>query len=306
MALIQIRRPAEKLDEPREAAHKVLGVEQGSGSVAGSTFWKGLRLCPREHGLRHVARVARDGDNEALTQGWTFHLALEVYYAALRDGSDRAHAEGAAWAAIEPMRDASGYEDTYADIERMLASYFDFYRGQDDWRIVAVEETLTWVDPGMRYSARLDLLVEEAGGLWIVEHKTAKTISGDLITGYQLDMQILGQVWLLQQCVDLSTYAPLRGVKVNITSKHKPPRHERVEVMPSSKHLAAFERSMRDWHVIEGAYKKLGYPQALGNCAGAARFWGKCDYYDVCHGHPERSVEDWSSGELPLGYTRRA
>jgi hypothetical protein len=304
MALIQLRRPAEKAEQ-REAPHIVLGVEQGSGSVAGSTYWKGLRMCPREHGLRHVARLGREGDNEALTQGWTFHLVLERYYGALLAGVKPAEAEASAWAAFEPMRDEPGYADTYAEIERMLASYFDHYRGQDDWRIVAVEETLVYQDAGLRYSARLDLLVEEAGGLWIVEHKTAKTIGADLISNYQLDMQILGQVWLLQQCVDLSSYAPLRGVKVNITSKHKPPRHERVEVMPSQKHLDAFERSMRDWHAVEGVYRKLGYPQSLGNCAGAARFWSRCDYYDLCHGWPSKTVDEWGQGETPLGYTRR-
>lgn len=305
MALIQIRTPAPQ--GPRTPAHEVLGVEAGSGSAAGSTYWKGLRLCPREHGLRHEARLSPvKRDSEALTLGWLFHLALETYYGALRDATTRPIAESSAWAKIEPLADHPDYRDTYAEVERMLASYFDAYRETDaSWRVVAVEETLEYVDPGMRYSARLDTVIERDGGLWILEHKTAKTIGADLITGYQLDLQILGQVWLLQKCVDLSTYPPLRGVIVNITSKHKPPRHERVEVMPSSAHLDAFEQSMRDWHALEGVVKKLGYPRALGNCAGAARFWGKCDYYDVCHGWPQHTVEDWCRDEPPHGFERK-
>ena len=202
------------------------------------------------------------GDYEALTQGFTFHLALEMYYKAVRahqrglsitapqDAEFQVppEAERAAWDAIEPLRKAEGYEKTYGEIERMLASYFDLYRAQDRWRVIDVEVTLAHYTEAFEYSARLDLLVEDIdrGGTWIVEHKTARAFTEDLITGYQMDQQILGQAWLLKHCIPTSRLGDFRGVLINLTSKHKSPQHMRIEVMPSDRHLEEFVSSLSE------------------------------------------------------------
>lgn len=311
-------------NESRQNPFELLGIENTGASKAGNTFWKSMRLCPREHALRNLVKLRRKGDAEALTVGITFHLALEVYYLAIQTHQQTvtippsgptpayffgniAEAEKASWASIAPMRGAEGYEETYAELERMLAGYFDNYRRQDRWRIIAVEETLEYDDEGMAYTSRLDLIVEcyNRGGMWVVEHKSARTITDDLIAGYQLDQQILGQVWLLDRCIDLSHYPTLHGVLVNITTKHKGgPRFERVECMPSKYHLRAFEESLRAWHQIAPVFEKLGWPQALGNCAGPARYFSKCDYFDVCYGHPAETVEELQKIDPPFGFTK--
>jgi len=301
---------------------ELLGVANTGASKRGNTFWKTIRTCPREHALRNVVGWRRRGDAEALTVGVTFHHALEVYYRAIqahqrpltiRPGRPTEHyfwgnlaeAEQAAWASIEPLRGAAGYEETYAELERMLGGYFDAYRRKDHWRIIAVEETLEYEDDGLAYSARLDLVVEDydRGGMWVVEHKSARTITEELVAGYQLDQQILGQVWLLRACVDAGSYPTLRGVLVNIATKHKRgPRLERVECMPSRQHLVGFEGSLRAWHAVAPLLERLGWPQALGNCAGPARYWSKCDYYDICYGQPDVPVEALRQEPPPMGF----
>lgn len=290
----------------RRSATEVLGVEDAGSSVAGSTFWKTMRRCPREHALRNLARWRKvGGASEALTVGWTFHHALEHYYRARHAGA--VEPERAAWDAIRALSGEPGYEETYAEVERLLAHYLETYRHADaGWRVVAVEETLEHLGADFRYSARLDLVVHDTATdrLWIVEHKTARAITADLLSGYQQDMQILGQVWLFHRLVDTGSYPMLGGVIVNITTKAKQPRCERVTVYPSREHLAAFEESMQAAVALEGVYRALGWPKALGNCTGPMRYFSTCDYFDVCHARPLASVAELSREEPPFGFER--
>ena len=314
-----------RYNEDRVNPFELLQIPNVGASKRGNTFWKSVRTCPREHAIRNIVQLRRKGDAEALTVGIAFHHALETYYLAIRQHQKTctmapggptsgyffgniADAEKAAWASIEGLRGVEGYEETYAELERMLAGYFDTYRRQDRWRVVAVEESLEYEDDGMEYSARLDLIVEDydRGGMWVIEHKSARSITDELIAGYQLDQQILGQVWLLQKCVDLDHYPPLKGVVVNITTKHKSgARTERVECMPSRYHLAAFETSLRAWSTVSSVFEQLGWPQALGNCAGPARYFSKCDFYDVCYGQPHLTVTQLTTQDPPPGFERR-
>lgn len=310
-----------RFNEDRQDPFELLQVENTGASKRGNTYWKTIRTCPREHALRNLVQLRRKGDAEALTVGIAFHLALEMYYRAIQawqsatepyngdeyffGGAQKAEKE--AWACIEPLRTAEGYEESYAELERMLSGYFDSYRRKDRWRVIAVEENLEYDDGAMEYSARLDLIVEDydRGGMWVIEHKSARTVTADLLAGYQLDQQILGQVWLLQNCIELAHYPALKGVIVNITTKHKSgARVERVECMPSRYHLTAFETSMRAWCALAPCFEELGWPQALGNCAGPSRYWSKCDFYDVCYGTPHLSVEQLVNAPPPMGFIR--
>jgi hypothetical protein len=293
-------------------------------SRAGSTMWKRARRCPREHAL-YQSGLRRSQAKEALDFGILFHHALEVYYRTIQADQARLdeagapwddayywgaldEAERAVWASLATFQGEPGYEETYERLETTLTHYFLTYRRRDRWRVLAVEETLEYAVDFV-FTARLDLIVEDVDrtGLWIVEHKTTRAITDDLLSSYQLDLQILGQVFLVQQCVDTDALGvPFRGVMVDIATKHKVPRFERVEVCPSRDHLANFAQSMRDWNVLFDVWRDLGWPQALGNCAGATRFFKTCPYYAVCHGRPAVSVDDlmaeYANAGPPVGY----
>src|SRR5574342_998201 len=171
----------------------------------------------------------------------------------------------------------------------MLDAYLERYEGEDKWRILAVEETLVYRGD-IEYSARLDLVVEDLGrgGLFLVEHKSARFLSLELLDNYPLDFQLLGQVWLAEHVLDLSAYPPLRGVIVNIvTTGHVRPKCARTEVYPSQLHLEAFYRAVRDWPYMRQLSARLGYPQALGHCGGYARGYSRWEYFDLCPNRPE-------------------
>lgn len=314
-----------KFAPARRAPGTVLGIADGPSPV-GSTYWKGLFRCPREHALRNLVQLRWTRRREALDVGWLFHAGLETYYSTIlkhQQARDEAgaqqddeyffgalpDAEAAAFTAVlDPLLHEEGYKDTIKTLERTLGGYFDFYRRNDKWRVIAVEETLQVEEEylGFPYSARLDLIVEDGlrGGLWLVEHKTAAWISEEILTGYQLDLQILGQVWLYQQCVNAASYRSFRGVVINITTKHTKPKFERVDVCPSTAHLELFVKTMKRWGQLKDECERLDWPQALGNCAGPTRGYTRCDYFDVCHGSPRDSVEQLLTQDPPFGFFR--
>lgn len=241
-------------------------------------------------------------------------------------------AEQAGMDFIDLYKEEPGYLDTWETCARTMAAWFEHWKRQDRWRILSVEETLIYQLPlegpltfrlanetqlieqaafsEFAYSARLDTVVLDYApsrrGIWVPEFKTTKWISEDLLDGYQLDMQVLGQVWLMRNCVDLEAYnAPFKGAVVDIVSKQANPKCERLDVNPSPYHLAAFEASTKAWAMATSMYEALGYPRALGSCAGALRGYSRCQYYDLCHGRPEMGVHDWAEQEdPPAGFYR--
>lgn len=296
----------------RRPAPEVLGAPNAGPSPRGSTFYARMRSCPREHALYHLARLRQVTDNEALTVGWLFHYGLEAYYrhiwtaqqAGAKPGDQKviADAEKVTFEGLQALADEPGYDDTYPKVESMLGSYCDRYR-RDAWRIVAVEETLEVFDP-ITYSCRLDLVVENSSGLWEVEHKTARYFGASVVEGYQLNWQVVGQVYALRQVIDLEQYPPFKGVLVNLTSKHSPPRHLRLEVTPSQAHLDAFEDMVATWSRMLPIYGEQGWPADWTSCAGARRGYARCQYFDLCYAYPNTTINDWMTEEPPYGFTR--
>lgn len=310
-----VARPVERRRLPL-----ALGIADSGPSPFGSTVAKTLLACPREYGLRYHAGLTPEFVNDALSTGWLWHYCLELYYRAIMAHQRTSNALSntpeywwggskaglaAAYKVLEQLDDEPGYTEVVDDARRALTQYFEVYSDRDKWRVIAVEETIIYQGE-FNFSTRLDLLIEdlERGGLWIVEHKTARYITSELLDNYQLDLQILGQVWLLKNCIDLTRYPHFGGVIVNIVSKHKTPQTVRVDVAPSDYHLQAFVDSQRQWNQLKVVMQKMGWPQSLGHCAGYARGYSRCQFFDLCHGHPQRGVLEWSSGDPPYGFLR--
>lgn len=302
----------------RRSVDTILGG--GGPSERGSSFYKSLMICPREHALSYVHKIKPNVTGDALSSGSIFHKALEVFYTvimvhqraldALNAPQDDHYywgcafeAQEAAWASIATFATEPGYEKIYETVQRILEAYFEKYWGHDKWRVLAVEETLHFKEPGFDYSARIDLIVEWNERTWIVEHKTAKAVSMDTLDHYDMDIQTLGQQWLYENCVDTSQFPPLAGVLVNITTKHKTVQFFRKEVCPSPAHLRMFEEAIGYWIVLRTAARRTNWPRALGHCAGFARGYSKCQFYSVCRNWPGMSAAQLAA-DPPEGFHR--
>lgn len=300
-------RVQQKIEAERRPLREVLGMPESSGSAWGSTFYKAQTTCFRAARLRQLGVRKIGAKTDGLDFGDAFHLVLEAYYRGRQAGLDWRAAVANAWKVLDPIRDEPGYGEIRDALEVSLTSYFEFAM-HDRWSVVAVEEELTYQGLSFDYSARLDLVVidEEDGGMWIVEHKSAKVITADMTQGYLLDLQTLGQIWLLRKCVDLSQYPEFKGVIVNITSKQKTPKHERVRVRATDAHLHELEKSLVARKLLNEYAAELGYPKMLGNCSGAAQYFKSCAYFDICHGRPDfdiAGVDKLLPHDLPYGFT---
>jgi len=313
-------------EAPARTSLEALGLPLAGGSKFGSSKVKTLLSCPREYALQESG-VRSAKPVAAFDVGTLVHLGLETYYRLLMKhqaghsdvGSDDyfwgGHLEFANQAieSLDVVAESEGWDDVYQQVVACLEAYFDAYWRRDRWTIVAVEEGLCWDGEQLseghphhfRYSSRLDLVIKDGDGLWLVEHKTAKTISASLLDHYSMDLQIMGHQWLWEHCVNTAKYGVASGVLVNLITKHKQPRVDRVKVSPSADHLREFEAMMRTIPIRREHYESMGWPKSLSHCAGSARGYGKCSYYTLCHDFPQTPVEAWGSDfELPEGFTK--
>lgn len=314
--------PTAKLPEERTPFEEVLGVE-GGGSPYGSSVMKGLRICPRSYALKHIVGLTpevRYGD-DPIDVGLLFHHALCEYYRVFQRAKVRTthlptkrEAEREAYRSLAPFRTHTDWEEPVAEVEHLLAAYFEGH-AEDDFEVLAAEWTLIArrkrIAPDgtiqrIVYSARLDTVVRchTRGGIWILEHKSMKQASATVLEGYQMDLQIVGQVQLVHwQRPKIARH--LRGVIIDIITRHKTPQLYRVEVCPSPQHRKAFVRSLYDWEETKKLWERLGWPMAFGNCSGGPQYFKKCQFFDVCHGHPLDTVEDFLDKDPPFGWTKR-
>lgn len=285
--------------------HTVLGEDKpSSGSVYGSTRWKRLLACPRAHALYEVLGLRSEKPNEALDTGTIFHKALEVYYSGLKAYKKTKPAEEQMWAALRPFETADGWSKEWNIVERMVTNYLNMYAQRDKFEVLDVEVTLQTSRHGFPYSARLDTIILDkstsSGAVWVLEHKSAGRIDIDTVDGYSLDLQILGQHYLVENCYPLKGLPPFLGVLVNITTKHVSTQFERVRVQPSREMLEHFKRDMKRWEQMRKIAERLDYPRNLQACVGR---YGRCQYFDVCRTYPNATLADLTH-ETPAGFTR--
>lgn len=238
---------------------------------------------------------------------------------------DWAPCEAAAWKLLKCFEDEPGWEEGYKRLETMLSRYFeDNRRSGSRWRIVASEVTLEYIETDeegdtsplgpLRYTSRLDVIVVEftrpqdedgneirtapyTAATWIVEHKTATRIDPILLDNYALDLQVVGQIWLVLHCLDLSALPPFEGTIVDIITK---PRSaggrvtmKRHEVCPSPYHIRSHEEQVRMIHgELLPMHERTGFLPTFGNCAGPAQWFRRCAYYDVCQVHPTKTIDE--------------
>jgi PD-(D/E)XK nuclease superfamily len=300
----------------RRQLNVITGGDARGPTEYGSTYYDTLFACPREFALRYIAGLAPQDPGDALVTGQLFHYVLQKFYETWMDqqtDSDlqRGCRDGmrAAFAVLDMMSDEPGYFEIHDVVHRMISKYFELYsmgETADQWRILGAEEELHFSGSKFRASLRADLIVfdERVRGLLLVEHKSAGTVNANLIDGYQTDLQVLGLLRLFQLCVDVSKYPPLYAAGINIVSKQKTPVVARANVLPSADSLKAYEIAMMAWYAMRSAYAKQGWPQKWGHCAGHARGYGRCQFYELCSSKPLQTVDEWKHAEVPPKYVR--
>lgn len=143
-------------------------------SINTHSMLKTFRRCPKQAEYKYVERLKPKVMGKPLRRGVWFHALLEAYY----KGEDwmAKHDELTAEFAnfFEEEREAMG--DLPNECLNMMRGYLWHYK-HESWIIHEVEFTLETEFPdGSLYRGRVDMLIEDQYGLWIVDHKTHKTL----------------------------------------------------------------------------------------------------------------------------------
>ena len=184
---------------------------------------------PMRQGYRYTPGI------KALDFGIAVHVALEIFYDpdrlhypreqregfALRAFTDSCKNQRARILLVQPDL-AVEIEEDFAERETlgegMLEHYFLWSAEHDNFKPIKSEVEFEVPIPGMNavYQGRIDLIIENEQGVWIVDHKTAAQFTD---TAYMdLDMQVSSYCWAIRKQLGI----PVEGVIINELRKSVP------------------------------------------------------------------------------------
>lgn len=152
-----------------------LGIYIDDGKViTTNSMLKTFRRCPKQTEYKYIRRLKPKVLGRPLRNGTWIHALMETMY----KGGDwkEKHKEltGKFSMLFDEEKDEIG--DLPRDCSRTMRSYLWHY-ALDEWKVHECEFTLEVELPdGSMYRCRLDLLIENQYGLWIVDHKTHKRL----------------------------------------------------------------------------------------------------------------------------------
>jgi hypothetical protein len=142
--------------------------------VTTHSMLKTFRRCPKQAQYKYVERLKPKEVQKYLHRGKWMHKLLELYHL----GEDWM-AEHQRWVhkfnkLFDEEKDRLG--DMPTEVLRMMLSYIWHYK-HDEWEILDIEFMVeTRFPDGTLYRAKIDAMIRNQFGLWLVDHKTHKTL----------------------------------------------------------------------------------------------------------------------------------
>lgn len=159
--------------------------------VSTHSMLKTFRRCPKQAQYKYVDRLKPKEIQQPLHRGKWMHKLLELYHM----GEDW-EAEHERWCyrfskLFDEEKEKLG--DLPRDIMRMMKAYIWHYKA-DEWEVLDVEFVVETKFPdGTVYRAKIDALIRNQFGLWLVDHKTHKSLPD--MTFRLLDAQSALYLW---------------------------------------------------------------------------------------------------------------
>ena len=190
-------------------------VDPATGQgITTHSMMKAMRRCPKQFEYKYIQRLKPKMYGRPLRFGTWMHALMEADY----KGEDVKAIHQKFTMEFSKYFDEEKAElgDLPRDVWRTYLSY-KWHYANDPWIIHEVEFTLEVELPdGNVYRCRLDLLVENQYGLWIVDHKNHKTLPN---LGFRiLDAQSALYIWAA-----LKNKIPVQGHIWNYLISRPPP-----------------------------------------------------------------------------------
>lgn len=256
--------------------------------------------CPREAEYAYIKRRKLNVESPALRFGKHIHTALAHHYT-LR-------AFGSSWTEMihKTLTDAftetpcatEGWRNLGQAVE-VYNAYLREYPGETDFTVAFHNNkplielpfvlhlgtmSIMGTDYNIHYAGRIDLVVEEAEGLFVVDHKTT-SVGGDTFwAAFDLSAPMRGYVYAAQ----LLTGKPIVGYIVNALFSRKPTRTGCPIEFGRTRYFTheppgQIDEWLKNLYDIVGTFVinlERGYfPRHTNNCK---RIYGLCDYHSVC------------------------
>lgn len=153
-----------------------LYVTDDGTQVSTHSMLKTFRRCPKQADYKYVQRLKPRVIGTPLKRGSWLHLLLEEK---MNGGDWRALHRKLCLKFNELLDEEKDYYgDLPNDCYRLMASY-EWHYEQDPWKVIETEYTIETEFPdGTLYRGRVDALIENRLGLWLVDHKSHKTLPG--------------------------------------------------------------------------------------------------------------------------------
>lgn len=174
-------------------------------AIVTHSMLKTFRRCPKQAQYKYAMRLKRKvatARELPLRRGTWVHRLLEVYYKDEDWEAEHQRLSVLFHDLMDVEQDALG--DLPRECNRLMRSYLWHYK-DDPWKVHDAEFVLEVELPdGTLYRAKIDLLVENQYGLWIVDHKTHKSLPN-------LDFRLLDAQSALYIWAALKNKIPVQG-----------------------------------------------------------------------------------------------
>lgn len=182
-------------------------VDHGDGTttrqlqfdVINQSMVKMARLCPNQFRMKYVEGLLPKVDSKPLTRGKWFHALLEARY------------KGENWKKVHKQwclrfsdlfdEEKEKLGDLPREMRDLMLSYIWHYKLEEEdggWEIIEVEYTIEVKLPdGRIFKGRVDMIVRDKYGLWLVDHKTHKVLPS--LLQRQLDLQSPLYIWACRE-----------------------------------------------------------------------------------------------------------
>lgn len=181
------------------------------------------------------------GDRAALSLGSLIHVGLAHYYVRLRclaQGTD----PDAYYRPSEAIHELALRKNATVEIEekakKVVAAYIAHYAAEEGRvKVLHVEEVFEAEFEGNFYTARVDLVLEIGGKVYLVDHKSTQRIESRTSRAYSTSGQLLAYRWLGTAYGDR-----FGGVMLNLIQAGDPIKFERPMLEPAPALIAKFPK----------------------------------------------------------------
>lgn len=175
---------------------------QDGREIFTNSMVKTFRRCPKQAQYKYFERLKPKMEtSKPLKKGTWMHSLLEEYYAG-RSWKDKHRELSLKYADLfDEEKEALG--DLPDECRRLMLSYLWHYGANKEdpfhgWDVKDVELTIEAALPnGVILRGRLDMLVEDRFGLWVVDHKNMKSLPD--LTFRLLDTQSALYLWIMRE-----------------------------------------------------------------------------------------------------------